>query len=83
MSLIFWNEIPPGINTIEDIALLPNPSVSVESGAIPEAFISRYSNIKAKSFHGALSPLMDVKYGKSAANLVEGDVAGLPQNATS
>lgn len=75
MSLIFWNEIPPGVSTIEDIALLPNPTVSVESGAIPETYMNRYTNIKAKSFQGALGPLMDVKYGKSVANLVEPDVA--------
>lgn len=75
LSLIFWNEIPVGVNTIEDIALLPNPSVSVESGAIPETYMNRYANIEVKSFQGALGPLMDVKYGKSAANLVEPDVA--------
>ncbi len=75
LSLIFWKEIPEGVTKIEDIALLPNPSVSVESGAIPEAYITRYANINAKSFQGALGPLMDVKYGKSVANLVEPDVA--------
>lgn len=75
LSLIFWNEIPQEIKTIEDIALLPNPTVSVESGAIPETYITRYANIHAKSFQGALGPLMDVKYGKSVANLVEPDVA--------
>lgn len=75
LSLIFWNEIPPGVNTIEDIALLSNSAVSVESGTIAENYMSRYANINAKSFQGALGPLMDVKYGKSAANLVEPDVA--------
>lgn len=75
LSLIFWNEIPSGVNTIEDIALLPNPTLSVESGTIPEAYMHRYTNITAKSFQGALGPLMDVKYGKSVANLVEPDVA--------
>lgn len=75
LSLIFWNVIPSGINSIEDIALLPNPTISVESGAIPEMYMNRYANIKAKSFQGALGPLMDVKYGKSVANLVEPDVA--------
>lgn len=80
LSLIFWNEIPAGINTIEDIASLSNPTVSVESGAIPEAYMSRHSNINAKSFQGALGPLMDVKYGKSVANLVEPDVAEYLKN---
>lgn len=75
LSLIFWKEIPSGVETIEDIALLPNPTVSVESGAIPETYMNRYANIHAKSFQGALAPLMDVKFGKSVANLVEPDVA--------
>jgi arginine transport system substrate-binding protein len=75
LSLIFWNEIPQGVHSIEDIAKLPNPAISVESGAIPETYISHYQGIHAKSFQGALAPLMDVKYGKSVANLVEPDVA--------
>lgn len=75
LSLIFWNAIPAGVSTIEDIALLPSPTISVESGSIPEAYMNRYANIHTKSFQGALSPLMDVKYGKSMANLVEPDVA--------
>lgn len=75
LSLIFWGEIPNGIQTLEDIAHLPSGSVSVESGAIPEAYMSRYSSIHVKSFQGALAPLMDVKYGKSTANLLESDVA--------
>jgi len=75
LSLIFWDEIPSGITTIEDIAKLPNPSISVESGATPESFLKNFPEIKSKAFQGALAPLMDVKFGKSAANLVEPDVA--------
>lgn len=75
LSLIFWKDIPEGVHAIEDIAKLPNPTISVESGTIPELYLSRYKNIHAKSFQGALGPLMDVKYGKSVANLVEPDVA--------
>lgn len=75
LSLIFWKEIPQDVSSIEDIAKLPNPSISVESGAIPETYMSRHQEIHTKSFQGALAPLMDVKYGKSVANLVEPDVA--------
>lgn len=80
LSLIFWNSIPVGIHSLEDIAKLSNPTISVESGTIPEAYMSRYQNIHIKSFQGALAPLMDVKYGKSAANLVEPDVAEYLKN---
>lgn len=75
LSLIFWNEIPEGVHSLEDIAHLPNPTVSVQSGATSETCLRHYPTIHMKSFQGALSPLMDVKYGKSAANLVEPDVA--------
>lgn len=75
LSLMFWNEIPAGVQSLEDIANLPKPIVSVESGAIPESYMSRYKEIHTKSLQGALAPLMDVKYGKSVANLVEPDVA--------
>lgn len=75
LSLIFWGEIPKGIQTLEDIAHLPSGSICVESGAIPEAYMSHYPGVRVKSFQGALAPLMDVKYGKSTANLVESDVA--------
>lgn len=75
LSLIFWKEIPTGVHSLEDIATLPNAAISVESGAIPETYMNRYPHIPTKSFQGALAPLMDVKYGKSVANLVEPDVA--------
>lgn len=75
LSLIFWGKVPKGIQKLEDIGQLPSGSVSVESGAIAEAYMSRYPEIHVKSFQGALAPLMDVKYGKSTANLVERDVA--------
>jgi arginine transport system substrate-binding protein len=75
LSLIFWNEIPNNVHSIEDIANLSNSTISVESGAIPEIYMSRYQRIKTKSFQGALAPLIDVKYGRSVANLVEQDVA--------
>jgi arginine transport system substrate-binding protein len=75
LSLVFWNEIPHGVKSLEDIANLPNPAVSVETGSIPETYLNHRQGIQVKSFLGALSSLMDVKYGKSVASLVEPDVA--------
>ncbi len=75
LSLIFWQSIPEGLQSIEDLMNLQNPTVTVGMGTTPEAYLSRYPAIQSKSFEGALSCLMDVKYGKSIANLVEADVA--------
>lgn len=72
LSLIFWNEIPHGITCLED---LKNSSISVEVGAYPEQFLKRFPSLSVKAFQGALAPLMDVKLGKSLANLVENEVA--------
>src|SRR5204862_18925 len=43
---------------------------------VPELFMQKhYPSIKIRSFDSALSSLVDVKFGKSVANLVEPDVA--------
>lgn len=75
LSLIFWKTIPDGVGNLADLANIPNATVSVESGTVPEAYLVNHKSIQVKSFQGALAPLMDVKYGKSTASLVEPDVA--------
>ncbi len=75
LSLIFWKTIPEGVNSIEDLTKIKDSTVSVGSGTISENYITNYPSIQPKSFEGALASLMDVKYGKSVANLVETDVA--------
>lgn len=78
-SLIFWKTIPTNVKSLEDIANLPNSIVSVETGTTPEAFIKHFPNIQARSLQGSLAPFMDVKYGKSSANLVSEEVAAYLQ----
>lgn len=75
-SLIFWNRIPDKIKSIEDIGHMTNGVITVESGSIAEIYMNeKYPQLPIKSLQGALNPLMDVKFGKSTANLVEPDVA--------
>jgi ABC-type amino acid transport substrate-binding protein len=75
LSLIFWDKIPEGVQSLEDLAQKTGAVISVESGSISEDFMSSYPNIPIRSFEGSLAPLMDVKYGKSIANIVEQDTA--------
>lgn len=75
LSLLFWGKIPESVQSIDDIAKLPNPTISVETGTIFEDYLKRYPSIQVTTFEGSLNPLMDVKYGKSSATLVEPDVA--------
>ena len=75
LSLIFWKQIPYNIHSLEDLEYLPEAIVSVGTGTVSEVFLTQYPQIHTKSFEGALDPLLDVKFGKSIANLVETDVA--------
>lgn len=72
LSLIFWNTIPEGIHSLED---LKGATVSVQAGAVSAIYIQNFPEIQVKSFQGTSQPLMDVKYRKSAASLVEEEVA--------
>jgi arginine transport system substrate-binding protein len=75
-SLIFWEKIPANIKLIEDLGHIPGAVIAVESGSIPEDYLKKkHPHIAIKTFEGALNPLIDVKFGKSTANLVEPDVA--------
>lgn len=76
LSLMFWGKVPEGIHGLED---LTDGIVSVEAGASPEVYLQKYPAIQVRSFEGALAPFMDVKMGKSVANLVESDVAAYLQ----
>lgn len=75
LSLIFWDSVPEGIQSFEDIGKYPNAVVSVESGSIAENYIKKFPELHAKPFSGALAPFMDVKLKKSLANLVQNEVA--------
>lgn len=75
LSLIFWGKIPEKVQTFEDFSTLNQGIISVETGTTSEFFLNSYPSIQIRSFEGALAPLMDVKLGKSTANLVESDVA--------
>ena len=75
LSLLFWGQIPEGIHSFQDLLKMNKASISVESGTNAEVFLSKYKEINLKSLQGSLAPLIDVKYGKSLAFLIEPDVA--------
>lgn len=76
LSLIFWKTIPEIVSSIEDLVKIQNATVTVQSGTIPEGYMMNFPSIQSKSLEGAAQAcLIDVKYGKSVAILVETDVA--------
>lgn len=75
-KLIFWNEIPTGITELNDLTTISDAVVCVEAGTVQETYLKNKSLINCRSLHGgSAQPLMDVKYGKSTAYLVDANVA--------
>lgn len=75
LMLAFWNEIPQGVKGLNDFVNKPEWIVSVEAGSTTEEMLRKFPGVQVKTFPGALEPMMDVKFGKSKANLVAPDVA--------
>lgn len=71
LSLLFWKNIPKGIFSIDDIQSMPSPSIAVQSGTFQEQNLHKYSWISPKPLENMTDLIMDIKYGKSAAALVE------------
>lgn len=74
-TLLFWNQIPAGVTTIQDLEKLPNPIVIVEPGVATEKYLARFSFITKKQISALQDQLLDLKYGKSQALFLEPQVA--------
>ncbi|MBF0208802.1 MAG: transporter substrate-binding domain-containing protein [Oligoflexia bacterium] len=78
LTMLFWERIPPGISKIEDFNNLKGPAdpgknvyVSVEPGSSNEAFLSRFDFIKTKPMEKISDAILDIRYGKSIAKMVD------------
>ena len=69
--LVFWKEIPEGINSIDDLRNYKNKTVSVQAGNIQEEFISKFDYLDVKPLAEISDLIMDIKYGKSVASVME------------
>lgn len=74
LSLLFWKKIPEGVRSLDDIQKLPNNTISVATGSVSEAYLSRYPKIPIHSAQNSMDAIMDIESGKSIANLVEADL---------
>lgn len=72
--LLFWQSIPTGITSIEDLAKT-GAIVCVEPGSGQEKFLDSVRGVQQKSLSRIEEMMLDVKFGKSAAMLVEPRVA--------
>ncbi len=69
--LVFWGEIPEDINSIDDLKDYKNKTVSVQAGNIQEEFLSKFDFLDIKPLAEISDLIMDIKYRKSVACVIE------------
>lgn len=77
LSLIFWKQIPAGVTSIEDLRSLENATVCYEPGSSIDGYIKQLDFINQKPIAQRVDMVMDIKYGKSIAAMLEPKVAAL------
>lgn len=74
-TLLFWKNIPKSITNITDISALNNPVICAEAGSAQEKFIDSCPGITKKPMQAVTDMMLDVKYGKSLALILEPRIA--------
>lgn len=79
--LLFWQQIPLDIKSIEDLARMAGAVVCSEPGSAQERFLDTVNDVEQKPLGKLEEMILDVQYGKSTALLVEPQVARRIQKA--
>lgn len=71
--LLFWDAIPEGVKTIDDLAKLENNTIAVEPAAPSDLLLQnpRFNAIKKKSISKVSDMVLEIKYGRSIAAILE------------
>jgi arginine transport system substrate-binding protein len=75
LPILFWQQIPHGVHCIADIAHLQNHTICVQAGTLQAEVIEQYSGIEVKHLENIPDLIMDIKFGKSIAAVLETKVA--------
>ena len=75
LALVFWEKIPKNIKNLSDIAASFNPVVAVQQGTWQEIFLNKSPGITVRTLEGNSELIMDLKYGKSSAIILEKHIA--------
>ncbi len=79
--LLFWQQVPRDVRTLEDLTKR-KAIIAVEPGSASQTFLKQYPEIEPKLLSGVSDMIMDVQYGRSLAAIVEPLVARRLQKQT-
>lgn len=71
IPFIFWKEVPKEVVKIDDMVKLAKGSIGVEAGSYQDAVLQQYPDLKVKFLDKITDGIMEVKYGKSFATVVD------------
>ena len=71
-TLVFWKNIP---ENIKDLRTIPESLVCAEPGSAQEKFLDQFDFIRQKPMSSVIDMILDLKYGKSLAAILEPRVA--------
>lgn len=72
--LVFWEKIPQGITSIEDLQQRTNTTICVEPGSVQEKFLLQFSSLIVCQVSAMSEIVMNLKYGKAQAALLDPDI---------
>lgn len=77
LYLLFWNIIPNVVHSLSDVQKINDAVICVEPGSAQAKYLDQYKSIAQKPLSKIEDMILDIKYGKSLAALVEPHVASL------
>lgn len=80
LPLLFWNEIPTNVSSLEDLANNPNTIVSVEAGSFQENVLLAIPGLTLKQVDKVSDAIIELKYGKSQAVLIDNSLKAIYMN---
>lgn len=69
--LVFWDKIPAGITSLEDLKKYPDAKICIEPGSSQERFLNKFDFVTKKPMEKVIDIIMDLKYGKSFAAMID------------
>jgi ABC-type amino acid transport substrate-binding protein len=74
IPFIFWNQVPENVKEIQDLEKMPKCTVCCEAGSSQDTVLRRYPKVNVKYLDKISDALMDLKYKKAQAVVIDGSL---------
>lgn len=71
IALVFWNSIPAGVHSMENLRTLSACTICTDPGSSQEKYLDQFNFITKKPMASVADMVLDLRYGKSTAAILE------------